>query len=75
MVVNLGIINDSESMPKVLKLCSPEYIDHAPYWGPHGRTGSDHYSASKEQPSSVHDPRLCPPLLLACILHGHLLVG
>ena len=35
--------------------------------GPCGRTGSDHYSASKEQPSSVHSPRLCPPLLPACI--------
>ena len=71
MVMNLGITSDSESMPKELEPCSPEYNDQTPYWGSHGRTGSDHYNVSKEQPSSVHSLRLCPPLLPTCILHGH----
>ena len=39
--------------------------------GPRGRTGSDHYGPSKEGSSSVYSPRLRPPLLPACILHGH----
>ena len=67
-MVNLGIIGDSESMPKVLKPRSLEYTDHAPYSGPTGITGSDHYSVTKEQPSSVHDT-LWPT---SASIHDHL---